>query len=856
MYGDANGDGVVDIDDVVALIEYIFVQGDPPDPSYYGDCNGDSLIDIDDVVYLISYIFTGGHPPQNFQMPINLSDVVFDSLNGVYMVPNRLVIQFVDGTSNKAIDSLIELAGGVAVREIRELLLYAVEVSDTSYSLQVLRGSGVVDFAYPTVLVPVAAVTKPTDPYFIAYQQIGYLQVRAQQGWTISVPPNCDVMIAVIDIKINEAHPDLVSRITSKRLWASSYDDNADHGTWVTGLAAASPNNMHGVSGTDWHSDLMIIRSRAIEIGSSQGCEPFEAMYGIYEAVKLAEERGKHIVINLSVGNEVTFRPPADIVGEIFKRAVQWALDKGAFMVAASGNTGSGGLEISKGWPFEGNGNRVYPASLPGVLAVGAVTKTDSRSTYSNFGTEVLAAPDYLYTTVGLDGYGNGSGTSLAAPVVTGAAALIWCQHPELSAEDLRNLLVQSSDNVISSGTEFGFGRLNISRALELASGNPLPPEDKLPSQPGYFVAVPGNELVALSWESPIFEYDGSPLGDNIVGYHIYRKESSLSDVTWIQLTNPNLPYPETYFEDNEVVNGTQYSYRVSAVDGGGQEGYWSEIPVIATPNSEPIFDFLVAGEQPSWSPDGLHLAYSAWSVFDTAFNIYTTAISGGEPSKITNYTSHLGSARGADWSPDGDVIAFTRVFTGSESDVYVIAVSGGEPQELTNAQGVDTHPDWSPDATDLVFSTTRAGYYQVYTMTSSGESQDMFADGYFPAWSPDGSRIAFAAFVTSRSHADIYVKSISTGVIEQLTTDPQSDNLPTWSPDGTMIAYVHDSDIIIMDSRGEAFGKINLTGSHVVCPCTSPDWSPDGARIAFGGIGGIWIASSLPSPIVPSEAK
>jgi hypothetical protein len=61
--GDANGDGVIDVDDVVYLINYLFIDGPAPDPFAAGDANCDGVVDIADVMYLINYLFLGGSPP-------------------------------------------------------------------------------------------------------------------------------------------------------------------------------------------------------------------------------------------------------------------------------------------------------------------------------------------------------------------------------------------------------------------------------------------------------------------------------------------------------------------------------------------------------------------------------------------------------------------------------------------------------------------------------------------------------------------------------------------------------------------------------------------------------------------------
>src|SRR5262249_26777353 len=159
--------------------------------------------------------------------------------------------------------------------------------------------------------------------------------------------------------------------------------------------------------------------------------------------------------------------------------AVQYAQDKGALVVAAAGNTGNSDNAVN------------YPAAFDGVLAVAAIDDHDQLASFSQRQSYVaLAAPGVDVASTAWAGAGRGmyasqSGTSIAAPHVSGAAALLWGLRPDLEADDIVQTLRASADHVNSTDPGYGAGILDVGRAVAmLRLGIPNPNPTRVALQP------------------------------------------------------------------------------------------------------------------------------------------------------------------------------------------------------------------------------------------------------------------------------------------------------------------------------------------------------------------------------------
>jgi dipeptidyl aminopeptidase/acylaminoacyl peptidase len=196
-------------------------------------------------------------------------------------------------------------------------------------------------------------------------------------------------------------------------------------------------------------------------------------------------------------------------------------------------------------------------------------------------------------------------------------------------------------------------------------------------------------------------------------------------------------------------------------------------------------------------------------------------------------------------WSPDGSRIAFTSGENGGKSDIYIMNASGGNRVRLTT-DGRDTRPAWSHDGARIAFESRRDGNSEIYVMNADGSHQtrltfrDNAADSE-PAWSPDGTRIAFVTCEPinsgncqrdSSTSRGIFVITADGAETVQLTSN-YTDTAPAWSPDGSRIAFSSEiggtSLIFVMKADGSGRAPYSPYAG-----ATDPSWSPDGTRIAF----------------------
>ena len=239
-------------------------------------------------------------------------------------------------------------------------------------------------------------------------------------------------------------------------------------------------------------------------------------------------------------------------------------------------------------------------------------------------------------------------------------------------------------------------------------------------------------------------------------------------------------------------------------------------------------------GFYPRWSPDGTMIAltiYSSPDNFNLFPNVYVMNADG------TGITRLVENAVGATWSPDGEKLAYVGV-EHRNLDVFTIHVDGTGKTRLTNQNGLrEQYLDWSPDGTRIAFDN---GLQDIWTIRSDGSlptpltTNDGTIFDYAPRWSPDGTKIAFTSDrdadfpnCSGSCNQEIYVMNSEGSGQTRITFDPARDQFPAWSPDGTKIAFERGlgspTDLFTMNADGSAI--TNVTNSAVFE--ARPDWQP-----------------------------
>ena len=331
-------------------------------------------------------------------------------------VPNQLVIRTTPNISSADLNAALNKLGAKLIRPISVADTYLVELLPTrgvTVESAVTRSSTIPGIVYATPNYRVYPCAVPNDAMW--NQLWGMRMINMPSAWDIEKGKDT-VIVAVLDTGVSPTHPDLQGRLLPGRDTAeddndpapSPADPESGHGTHVAGIIAAQGNNSIGVVGVCWNG----VKILPVKVFHDNGDGDFVA---VVEGLEYAKQQGAQVV-NMSLGGPYGPEWLHDKIRELYSA--------GIILVAAAGNS-SGPVE--------------YPAAWDECVAVSALNTHEQITYYSCYGPEIdIAAPggeDFedgpgsiwstFWSAATGDAYKGWQGTSMAAPHVAGAAALL-----------------------------------------------------------------------------------------------------------------------------------------------------------------------------------------------------------------------------------------------------------------------------------------------------------------------------------------------------------------------------------------------------------------------------------------------
>ncbi|HTU22623.1 MAG TPA: S8 family serine peptidase [Gemmataceae bacterium] len=316
----------------------------------------------------------------------------------------------------------------------------------------------------------------PNDTYL--KNQWHLQSIHAPEAWALSVGSD-KITVAVLDDGVDLKHMDLKDKLVKGYDFVEHDEDPQPdpedaHGTCCAGLIASATDNSTGTAGVAWHAKIMPLRI--------VGPKNWAGADAVAQAFLFAKEHGAKVLSN-SWGLNLPINQIAD--------AIDTVTEAGCLVFCSAGNA-IPAKEVS------------FPANYESCLAVGAIGHDDRRLDYSCFGPGhqvFLVAPSGkcnlvgdIWTTdhSGKDGYNPGDanrgdaegdyikgfgGTSAACPIVAGVAALVWSAYPNLSAAQVRQILLDTADKVDAENgkwkdgrsKQYGYGKVNALAAMRKA---------------------------------------------------------------------------------------------------------------------------------------------------------------------------------------------------------------------------------------------------------------------------------------------------------------------------------------------------------------------------------------------------
>lgn len=408
-------------------------------------------------------------------------------------VENELLVQPYPGVDATALADLYVEVGATVTGELSDIELTVLQVppDELAQIAAELASSDLIEGIHRNYIFQ--AQQSANDPMFPLQHHLA--QVDIAEAWNLTTGSQ-EIVIAIVDTGVQPDHPDLAERIVGG--WnvldgSADYADVAGHGTQVAGVVAAVSNNGIGVTGVTWDSPILAVR-----VSDDDG---FSTSRDIAAGILWAVGRGAKVI-------NVSFAPLWS--NTIVRSAARQAFNRGALVVVSAGN--GGGLTRSRGYRE--------------ALFVGAVDEGGELASFSDRGpfVDIVAPGTSIRTTSMGSTYRRPSGTSFAAPIVAGAAALAWSANPDLRPVTIVNALI---DAAVDLGPRFkddsyGHGLVDVGAAVGAASRTAFVPDVSPPTvqiiHPEEGASLSGRSIVAVVAQDlwgvadVVMSVDGVPL--------------------------------------------------------------------------------------------------------------------------------------------------------------------------------------------------------------------------------------------------------------------------------------------------------------------------------------------------------
>jgi hypothetical protein len=587
--------------------------------------------------------------------------------------PGSVIVRFTDpctstAAKNNIINTALNRTGSPVKREfsvVKGLALVQLPADiNVECAIASLKQSSSVVYAVPDYICRMAVV--PNDARF--GELWGMTKIGAPTAWNYSTGSS-SIIVAVTDTGIDPNHPDIAANLWSDTDGTHGYDfinndsdpfDDQGHGTHVSGTIGAMGNNGVGVAGINWRTKIM-----AVKCLDANG---FGSTSAVVSAVQYARQKQAR-VINASLGWPIGV--PVGALQPLYD-AIAEARDAGIIYIAAAGNDYGNNNDSSP----------VYPASfdLANIISVMATTNTDVMAVFSNYGltTVDLGAPgETILSTIPGNQYGNNAGTSMAAPHVAGASALLLSIDPTLTYSQVKQILLDTVDKTLPGLCVSG-GRLNLSAAAQEAAVDTTPPTPNPPQwAAGALPKATGKYTVTMR-VSPVTDRSG-------VEYYY----ECVNDVNINSGWTANTQYSFTTLEPN-----TTYGFYSKARDKSGNHNETGWSPTVFATTADGNDTLPPFPDPPQWltlpkanfqtnqirmaagigydesTPVQYQFSYNYGANPEVILpwqssNLYYFTPPSPDPTTVYNFKFHVRDANGVEtdsWSP----LADARMYNGS----------------------------------------------------------------------------------------------------------------------------------------------------------------------------------------------